>query len=94
MAIVSVSPNATLDLEQIWLFIATDNPIAADRFLDHLGMRCQSYANQPQIGEIRPELGRNIRCFSVGNYVIFYRPVSDGIEVARVLHGARDIQRL
>jgi toxin ParE1/3/4 len=27
----------------------------------------------------------------VGNYLIFYRPISDGIEIVRVLHGARDI---
>jgi toxin ParE1/3/4 len=24
-------------------------------------------------------------------YLVFYRPVADGIEIARVLHGARDI---
>jgi toxin ParE1/3/4 len=25
-------------------------------------------------------------------YLVFYRPVADGIEIVRVLHGARDIQ--
>jgi hypothetical protein len=24
-------------------------------------------------------------------YLVFYRPVADGVEIARVLHGARDI---
>ena len=94
MPVVSVSSGANLDLDQIWTYIATDNPSAADRFLDHLGVRCQSYANQPQLGELRPELGRNFRCFTVGNYVVYYRPTSDGIELARGLHGARDVQRL
>ena len=28
------------------------------------------------------------------NHVIFYRPIEDGIEVVRVLHGARDIEAL
>jgi len=28
------------------------------------------------------------------NYLIFYRAVSEGIEVVRVLHGARDIERI
>jgi len=27
----------------------------------------------------------------VGNYVIFYRGVSEGVFIARVLHGKRDI---
>jgi toxin ParE1/3/4 len=28
------------------------------------------------------------------NYLVFYRPTPEGIEVARVLHGARDIQSI
>lgn len=94
MPIVHVSIAASQDFDQIWLYIATDDPIAADRFLSHIGERCQLYAHQPQLREQRSNLGRNLRCFSVGNYVVYYRPMSDGIEIARVLHGARDIQRL
>jgi hypothetical protein len=29
----------------------------------------------------------------VGRYLIFYRVVPGGIELARVLHGARDIKK-
>ena len=94
MLVVHVSTAARQDFDQIWLYIATDDPIAADRFLSHIGERCQSYAHQPQLGEARSNLGRHLRCFSVGNYVVYYRPTSDGIEIARVLHGARDIQQL
>jgi plasmid stabilization system protein ParE len=25
------------------------------------------------------------------NYVIFYRPLSDGVEILHILHGARDL---
>jgi toxin ParE1/3/4 len=28
------------------------------------------------------------------NHLIFYRPIDDGIEIVRVLHGARDWQNL
>jgi plasmid stabilization system protein ParE len=31
-----------------------------------------------------------IESFSIGNYVIYYRPAVDGIRVARIVHGARD----
>jgi toxin ParE1/3/4 len=30
----------------------------------------------------------------LGNYIIFYRPIDDGIEVVRILHGARDLPPL
>jgi toxin ParE1/3/4 len=32
-----------------------------------------------------------VRLFPLGSYLIFYRPLNDGIEVARLLHGARHI---
>ena len=51
-------------------------------------------AGQPLLGRLCPELAPNLRSFPVGNYVIFYRPIDNGIEVARVLHGARDIDSL
>jgi hypothetical protein len=43
------------------------------------------------MGEIREGFGvLGCRSFSVGNYVIFFRPIDSGIEVARVIHGSRD----
>lgn len=34
------------------------------------------------------------RSFCVGNYVVFYRAVDDGIHVARIVHGSRDLRSL
>jgi toxin ParE1/3/4 len=34
----------------------------------------------------------NLRSFPVGSYVIFYIPVSDGVEVVRVMSGRQDIE--
>ena len=52
---------------------------------------CVLLAGQPLMGRERPELAPNLRSFSVGSYVILYRPISEGIEVGRIIHGARDI---
>jgi toxin ParE1/3/4 len=30
----------------------------------------------------------------IGKYVIYYRPVEDGIQVIRVVHGSRDLKRI
>ncbi|MGD9720250.1 MAG: type II toxin-antitoxin system RelE/ParE family toxin [Pirellulales bacterium] len=32
-----------------------------------------------------------MRRFSVASYVVYYRAVSEGIQILRVLHGSRDI---
>ncbi|HEX9868974.1 MAG TPA: type II toxin-antitoxin system RelE/ParE family toxin [Candidatus Tectomicrobia bacterium] len=74
--------------------MAEDNPTAADHFLDILHEKFVLVAGQPLLGRLRPDLAPNLRSFPVGNYVMCYRPIDNGIEVARVLHGARDIDSL
>jgi toxin ParE1/3/4 len=88
-----ISEQATEDLAAIWAYVATDNPVVANRTLDKMSDHCLSYAHQPELGEQRPNLGNRIRCFSVGLYVIYYRSTANGIEIVRVLHGARDVER-
>jgi len=91
---IVVSDPAERDLAAIWAYIATDNPSAATKFLQKLKSRCESYAHQPQLGEARADLASGLRCFSVGQYTVFYRAITDGVEIARVIHSARDINVL
>ena len=86
-----LSEQCRADLDDIWLYIGSDNAAAADRFIDELVGKFQTLAAQPGIGRTRDELGESLRSFPVGNYIIFYRAVRDGIEVVRVLSGFRDI---
>ena len=83
--------GARVDLLSIHKYVARDNPAAADRLIHELKQKFCLLVSQPLLGEERPELAANLRSFSVGNYVILYRPVQKGIEVARVIHSARDI---
>jgi toxin ParE1/3/4 len=43
------------------------------------------------MGVSQDELKTHLRSFSVGNYLIFYFPIENGIDVVRVLQGAGDI---
>jgi toxin ParE1/3/4 len=88
---VLLSELAETDITEIWLFIAQDDLAAADRLIKRIYRRCGMLAAQPKAGRLRPELDRAVRSFVVGTYVIFYRESAAGIEVARVLHGRRDI---
>jgi toxin ParE1/3/4 len=85
-----VSDAAKSDLDSIWLYIAQDSPDMADRFIRSLVGRFSLLASMPEIGRQREELAARLRSFPVGNYVIFYRPMQNGVEIARILHGARD----
>jgi len=44
------------------------------------------------MGRVRDELAPSLRSFPVGRYVIFYRLIKNGIEITRILHGARDLK--
>ena len=48
-------------------------------------------AQTPLVGRARNELASKLRSFPVGSYVIFYIPVSDGVEVIRVMSGRQDV---
>ena len=89
-----VSPEARADLDEIWLYIAQDNPDAADKFIQAIISRFPKLAAMPQLGRKREELAAQVRSFPVGCYVIFYRPAENEIEVVRALHGARDLPPL
>jgi toxin ParE1/3/4 len=91
MSLHRVSDHARADLDEIWTRIAQDKPDAADRFIRALVSRFPMLASMPELGRRREELAPRLRSFSVRNYVIFYRPMANGVEIARVLHGARDL---
>ena len=94
MPLVLRTSQAHLDLIEAALHIAEENLTAADRWLDIIDEKCQSLARMPELGRKRPDLAPELRSLPVGNYVIFYRPIPDGIQVIRVLHGTRDIPAL
>jgi toxin ParE1/3/4 len=89
-----ITELAESDLSKIWVYIARDKPEAADRFIEKLRATCDRLAQSPGLGKNRPELAFGLRSFRVGKYLIFYFTTDDGIEVARVLYGGRDLPRL
>ena len=89
-----LSPSARGDLADIRHHVARDKPDAAARLVRALYDRFQMLGRSPLLGESRPDLGENARVFTVGNYVIVYRPLGDRIEVSRVVSGSRDWESL
>lgn len=88
------------DIDGVSDYIARDNLDAARRFRAMVRHDLGALCEMPGMGALRefdnPRLA-GVRSWPVKhfrNYLIFYRPIEIGIEVLRVLHGARDIERI
>jgi toxin ParE1/3/4 len=86
--------RAEEDLIEIWTYIVQDSPRAADRLLDRLDNVCGLLADNPHMGPLRADLAEGLRYFPTGNYLLLYREKQRGIEIVRVVHGARDLPGL
>jgi toxin ParE1/3/4 len=93
MPTVHKYPRAEADLIAIWRYIAEQSTRRADRLLDRLDETFSRLADLPYMGKARADLAPGLRMFPMQEYLIFYRPVEDGIEIVRVLHGSRHISR-
>ena len=83
--------QADADLDAIWGYIAADNNKAADNLINRIGKVFEMLVRNPLAGRERSELMPGLRSFPVGNYIIFYVPLPDGIEVVRVMSGYQDV---
>jgi toxin ParE1/3/4 len=87
------SLQAEQDLETTLDYLDSQSTQAADRFAKRFDESCDLHATFPQLGASSEELAPGLRHFTVGNYVVFYRPITEGIEIIRIIHGARDLPR-
>ncbi len=86
---------ASLDIESIIDFIADNSGFdTAERFLKKINEKCRTLAQFPSMGRRRDELVPLLRSFPVDDYLIFYRPTEEGIEIMRVVNGYRDLTTL
>lgn len=92
---IESTPEAIKDLDAIWDYIAQDSIPATDRLFDELQYRFELLAKNPELGELQPLLADgSYRRFCFRKYVIYYRPIVDGIVLVRVLHGSREHEKL
>ena len=84
-------PDALTDLTEIWEYIATDNPDAADRVLEEIRDAIRALVPFPQVGHIRSDLtSRPLRFHPIRNFLIAYAPDEQPLLVLAVLHGRRN----
>ncbi len=102
MARVLKREAARRDLIQQWVWYAENAGIeVADRFLRAADLTLDLLSTHPECGAAffvsTAELS-NMRRFPVsdgfGKILLFYFPLPDGVDLVRVVHGSRDLERL
>lgn len=89
-----LSRAARSDLIEIWEYIASEDESAANRIHREIRARFETLLSFPELGRRRDELKKGLRSFPVKKYVVFYSIIKDGVKIARVLHGAQDIDSI
>lgn len=89
-----VTNEAKADLIEIWLYVSQNNESAADVLINKITGKFNELLANPGMGRERIDIAPLVRSFPVSNYLIFYRLVEEGIEIVRVIHGARNIPNL
>jgi toxin ParE1/3/4 len=88
------SRQADLDLEEIALFIARDNPARAFSFVEEIRQHCRRLLRFPEASRLRPEYGPGVRVSVFRRYLIFYVVDADVLRISRVVHGARNLPKI
>lgn len=97
---IVIFPEAQRDLDEQFVYIGERNFDAAERFEAAVRDDLKQLAAMPGMGALRDFPNARLlgmRSWPVKgfeNHLIFYRPVSDGIEVIRIIHGARDLDHI
>ncbi|MCM2473867.1 type II toxin-antitoxin system RelE/ParE family toxin [Rhizobium sp. CG5] len=87
---VRLHPLADDDLNRIYDFIAADNPARAIAFLRELEALSFSLGDHPEKGRLRPDLGADIRSFSMRRRVVIcYRVDANAVEILRFVYAGR-----
>ncbi len=94
MPVVKIAAAAEEDLKDIWEYVAQHNTEAASKLIKEITKRLAVLRDFPQAGREQHNLLINLRSLAVKGYIIFYQPSEDGVEILRVLHGSRDIDRI
>ena len=97
---VILTPQAREDVKQIAAYIAEHSPQSSMVFRQTLENIYEVLLDLPEIGTIHnfhnPEM-KGLRMLPVRKftkYLIFYRSTPEGLEIVRVVHGARDLPSL
>jgi plasmid stabilization system protein ParE len=91
-----LAPQAAFDLFEIWDYIKEQTSVvAADRVESAIREKMAFLAGTPGAGHRRKDLTEeDVKFFAAYSYLIVYRPETEPLQVASILHGRRDVEQI
>jgi toxin ParE1/3/4 len=94
LKLYSLTPEARQDIAGIWRYSAKRwDASQANRYLSSINAALEEIAKSPSMGRRCDDLRAGYRRHRVSSHIICFRPISDGIEVIRILHQSMDFRR-
>lgn len=93
-----LTSSALADLDEIFEFIAEQNPAAARHYVAVLRERCDAYLSHPFMGHREPDIAErlgepsdNVRSFLYRNHRCYYVVTDDEMRVLGFIDARRDL---
>ncbi len=81
------SPDAEIDLENIWLYSFEKwSEGQADRYYDELIDGIEKLVDNPMLGKSREKVRQGYRSIQINRHVVYYQLQGEIIDIVRVLH--------
>lgn len=91
---IELSPYIEGDLDAIADFIAQDNPRRAVTFIENIRRTFSDIQRAPFIYQLRPDIGKEARTTTVGNYAILFRIMEKAVRIERIVYGGRNLPNI
>lgn len=89
------TPAARDDLEELFWFIAADNPRRARSYIAEIEAFCQNLCETPYIGVARPDLRPGLRVFPLWRrLVIAYELPKNRVDILRIFSSGLDYEAI
>jgi len=95
------TPQAREDLIEIYAYIGSDSPSAAERIFDAVQVKAELLADYPRLGVRRSDVRPSTRMLIEGPYLILYETHPDrdegiivSVEIVRIVDGRRNLKNL
>ncbi|MBO9602678.1 MAG: type II toxin-antitoxin system RelE/ParE family toxin [Novosphingobium sp.] len=89
-----IAAAARADMDSIADFIRRDNPVRAESFIEEVARKIETIAERPMSFPLRTDLEGSFRSALHGSYLVIFGVRDEEVVIARVVHGARDIENL
>ncbi|MCB1696140.1 MAG: type II toxin-antitoxin system RelE/ParE family toxin [Pseudomonadales bacterium] len=95
MLTLVLTDQAEADIEEIYLYIALESyQTYAESFASKAFKTSELLCHSPHMGTERTRSGEGVRFYPMDKVNIFYRVVSDQLQILRVKHSALDSNKL